>query len=73
MVLKGFRVLKSFRGLCGLDGSEGCKRSQGSNVTNPHTYVLCGQTDNITRRRRCAEHDTCKIHKTNLTSKIIGG
>ena len=20
-----------------------------------------------------AEHDTCKIHKTNLTSKIIGG
>ena len=25
------------------------------------------------RRRRHAEHETCKIHQTNLTSKIIGG
>ena len=31
------------------------------------------QTDRQTRRRHHAEHDTCKIHKTNLTSKIIGG
>ena len=28
---------------------------------------------NKTRRRRRAEHDTCKINKTDLTSKIIGG
>ena len=31
------------------------------------------QTNRRTRRRRHAEHDACKIHKTNLTSKIIGG
>ena len=31
------------------------------------------QTDRQTRRRPRAGHGTCKIHKTNLTSKIIGG
>ena len=30
-------------------------------------------TKKQTRRRHHAQHDTCKIHKTNLTSKIIGG
>ena len=33
-------------------------------------YFVHKQTNN---QERCAEHDTCEIHKINLTLKIIGG
>ena len=47
------------------------KISAGS-VHNFLRYPAHRQTDKQTRRRCRAEHDTCKIHKTNLTLKIIG-
>ena len=45
-----------------------------SNKKNRLTNILEKSSILQVTRRRChAEHDACKIHKTNLTSKIIGG